>query len=197
MANNKNQIKSTEFTREDVIGLLRAATVFFLGVLLLFFFFGWCYIRNNKVGVEVGMNGWNFICLSFTWNFRSTNTTLFGDVAVPFNYYAHELTVTLTIITMIAFYLTIALVVLAVLNLIKVRAIITKLITILAIANAISLLVAFIIALIMNGSDILPEYCSGNPECSIRSLIIIPSLVSVLIAILNGILSKKLVVKEE
>ena len=197
MTNNNKQIKNRDLTKEDIISLLRVGTVFFLGVLLLFFFFGWCYIRNNKYGVEAGMNGWNFICLSFTWNFKSVNKAIFGDVAVPFNYYAHELTIMLTVVTMIVFYLTIALIVLAIFNLIKVRTKVTKAIMILSLVNTFMLLLAFIFALVMNASDILPVFCSGNPECSIRSLIIFPFLISLLIFILNFVLKKKTAVEEK
>ena len=54
------------------------------------------------------------------------------------------------------------------------------------------LLAAFITALTMNGSRILPKYCSNNPACSIQSLIIFPFLLSVGILIINLYLRAKL-----
>lgn len=196
MANNKKQSLDTELTDEDKINVLRAGSLFFLGVLLLFFFFGWCYIRNTKEGVEVGMNGWNFICLSFTWKFSSANKAMFGDVAVPFYYYAQAFIVILTIMAMIIFYVTIALVVLAIFNLAKRSVKITTTMIVLSIVNSVTLLASFVTALAMNASDILPIFCSGNPACSIRSLIILPFLVSALVLVLNIFLRKKLLEKE-
>ena len=180
--NKKQTIKQT--TDEERINLCRGAIIILLGLMFIFFFFGWCYVYNTDYGVEVNCSGWNFICMSFCWNFKSTNK-VFGDMAVPFFYYAKYYVIVLEIMTSVIFYLTLALVALAILNLKKVSRKVTSIFMVVSIAYSVVLLAAFITALTMNGSRILPKYCSGNPACSIQSLIIFPFLISVVIAIIN------------
>ena len=195
MANNtKNQtIKQT--TDEEKINLCRGAIIILLGLMFIFFFFGWCYVYNTQYGVEVNCNGWNFICMSFCWNFKSSNA-VFGDIAVPFYYYAKYYVIVLQIITTIIFYLTLILVALAAINLKKNSRKITTVFMVVSIIYSVTLLAAFITALTMNGSRILPKYCSNNPACSIQSLIIFPFLLSVAILLINIYLRSKLLKQE-
>lgn len=195
MANNtKNQtIKQT--TDEEKINLCRGAIIILLGLMFIFFFFGWCYVYNTQYGVEVNCNGWNFICMSFCWNFKSSNA-VFGDIAVPFYYYAKYYVIVLQIITTIIFYLTLILVVLAAINLKKNSRKITTVFMVVSIIYSVTLLAAFVTALTMNGSRILPKYCSNNPACSIQSLIIFPFLLSVAILLINIYLRSKLLKQE-
>ena len=195
MANNtKNQtIKQT--TDEEKINLCRGAIIILLGLMFIFFFFGWCYVYNTQYGVEVNCNGWNFICMSFCWNFKSSNA-VFGDIAVPFYYYAKYYVIVLQIITTIIFYLTLILVALAAINLKKNSRKIVTVFMVVSIIYSVTLLAAFVTALTMNGSRILPKYCSNNPACSIQSLIIFPFLLSVAILIVNMYLRAKLAKQE-
>lgn len=196
MANNYQKEKTIkEMTKEEKINLYRGMIVVLLGLMLIFFFFGWCYIYNKDYGVEVGCNGWNFICMSFCWNFKSTEK-VFGDMAVPFYYYAKYYVIVLEIMTMIIFYLTIILLILACLNLNKVNRTITTVFMFVSIVYSVALLAAFITALTMNGSKILPKYCGGNPKCSVDSLIIFPFLLSLVILIINIVLRNKLAENE-
>ena len=187
--NKKQTIKQT--TDEERINLCRGAIIILLGLMFIFFFFGWCYVYNTDYGVEVNCSGWNFICMSFCWNFKSTNK-VFGDMAVPFYYYAKYYVIVLEIMTTVIFYLTLALVALAILNLKKVSRKVTSIFMVVSIAYSVVLLAAFVTALTMNGSRILPKYCSGNPACSIQSLIIFPFLLSVAIMIINIYMHTKL-----
>lgn len=187
--NKKQTIKQT--TDEERINLCRGAIAILLGLMFIFFFFGWCYVYNTDYGVEVNCSGWNFICMSFCWNFKSTNK-VFGDMAVPFYYYAKYYVIVLEIMTTIIFYLTLVLVALAIINLKKVSRKVTKVFLIVSIVYSAMLLAAFITALTMNGSKILPKYCSGNPACSIQSLIIFPFLLSIVIMIINIYMHTKL-----
>ena len=195
MANNtKNQtIKQT--TDEEKINLCRGAIIILLGLMFIFFFFGWCYVYNTQYGVEVNCNGWNFICMSFCWNFKSSNA-VFGDIAVPFYYYAKYYVIVLQIITTIIFYLTLILVALAAINLKKNSRKIVTVFMVVSIIYSVTLLAAFVTALTMNGSRILPKYCSNNPACSIQSLIIFPFLLSVAILLINIYLRSKLLKQE-
>ena len=195
MANSKQYQKPIkELSKEDKINLCRGMIPILLGLMLIFFFFGWCYVYNKDYGVEVNCSGWNFICMSFCWNFKSTEK-VFGDMAVPFYYYAQYYVIVLEIITTVIFYLTLVLIALAAFNLKKPNRKITSVFMVISIIYSIFLLAAFITALAMNGSKILPKFCSSNPKCSVDSLIIFPFLLSIVIMITNIILRKNL--KEE
>ena len=192
MANDAQKTKNVkEMGEEEKINLYRGMIAILLGLMLVFFFFGWCYIYNKDYGVEVNCSGWNFICMSFSWNFKSPNQA-FGDIAVPFFHYAKYYVIVLEIMTTVIFYLTLILIALACFNLKKVSRLITTIFMVISFIYSITLLAAFITALTMNGSRILPEYCSSNPACSVDSLIIFPFLLSVIILILNIVLRRKL-----
>ena len=192
MANSKQYQKPVkELTREDKINLCRGMIPILLGLMLVFFFFGWCYVYNKDYGVEVNCSGWNFICMSFCWNFKSTEK-VFGDIAIPFYYYAQYHVIILEILTTVIFYLTIVLIALAAFNLKKANHKITSVFMVVSIIYSAFLLAAFITALAMNGSKILPKYCGGNPKCSVDSLIIFPFLLSIAIMITNIVLKKNL-----
>jgi hypothetical protein len=196
MTNNYQKEKTfKEMTNEEKINLYRGMILVLLGLMLIFFFFGWCYVYNKDYGVEVNCNGWNFICMSFCWNFKSTSK-VFGDMAVPFYYYAKYYVIVLEVMTTIIFYLTLVLIALVAFNLKKANRKITTIFMVLSIVYSVALLAAFITALTMNGSKILPKYCSNNPKCSVDSLIIFPFLLSVVIMIVNIVLRNKLAGKE-
>jgi len=197
MANNwQNKKVNKELSKEEKINLYRGLIPLLLGLMLIFFFFGWCYIFNQDYGVEANCNGWNFICMSFSWNFKSTNK-IFGDMAVPFYYYAKYYVIVLEVMTTVIFYLTIILIALAAFNLYKPNRKITSVFMVVSIIYSIALLAAFITALTMNGSKILPKFCSSNPKCSINSLIIFPFLLSIVIMIVNIVLRNNLKEEEE
>ena len=191
MANNYQKQTVKEMTREEKINLYRGMILVLLGLMLIFFFFGWCYVYNTKYGVEVSCNGWNFICMSFCWDFKSPNK-IFGDMAVPFFHFAKYYVIVLEIMTTIIFYLTLIMIALACFNLKKPRRIITTIFMIVSIIYSVTLLAAFITALTMNGSKILSGYCSNNPACSVNSLIIFPFLLSIVIMIINIVLRNSL-----
>ena len=50
---------------------------------------------------------------------------------------------------------------------------------------------SFIVALSMKNGTILSRYCSGNPACSIKSLIIIPALLALISSLPSAIACKK------
>ena len=140
-------------------------------VAILFYFFNWVYIFNTTqgVGVEVGCNGFNFLIATLTGKFSSTSK-VYGDLAVPFYYYAAKYCKTLGVVTLIS-------IVCLILSIgFSVAAYFTKKQE-LSIGSVVLLIVCFTVALSMKDSDILPVYCSGNPRCSIESLAILPAIV--------------------
>lgn len=191
MANNY-QKPIEKMTDEEKINLCRGLIIIMLVAMFLFFFFGWCYIYNTGYGVEVNCNGWNFICQSFVWDLESENPA-FGDISL-FYYFAEDYIFILQILTTIIFYFTLGLCVLAFLG-IKFKRhsrLISTFFMIVSIAYSALFLAAFVVALTINGSRILPEYCSGNPACSVQSLIIFPFLLSLGIMAINIYLRFKL-----
>ena len=188
----ENKLRNDKpMTEEEKIALYRGLILIMMGIMLISFFFGWCYIYNTDYGVEVGCNGWNFICQSFSWNFTSPDK-IYGDMAVPFYHYAEPYVVVLEVFTMVSFYLTLIMIALAACNIRKPHRKITTVFMIVSIIYSLSFIGSFIVALTMNGSRILKGYCGGNPACSIQSLIIFPFLFSLIVMILNIVLRYKL-----
>lgn len=193
-SNSKNQVKKV-MTEDEIISSLRVSTLFLTALLFVSFFFGFCYVFNTDYGVEVGVNGWNLICMSFYWNFKSS-AVVFGDIAVPFYVYAKYYTIILTVFMTIVFYFNFIIFILSLINIKKQKYLLSKISMILSIFTTILLLGCFIVALTMNGSRILPKYCSGNPACSIHSLAIFPFFISLINMIASAVLLYKLHEKE-
>ena len=151
---------------------------------------------HTEYGVEANCNGCNFICQSFVWDLESENHA-FGDISL-FYYFAEDYIYILQILTTIIFYLTLGLCALTFLGikLKKHSRLIATFFMIVSIAYSTLFLAAIVVALTINGSRILPEYCSGNPACSVQSLIIFPFLLSVGMMIINIFLRAKLGNKE-
>ena len=189
MSDNNTKITKKSF-KEDPYSSFTVGSLFILAILFLFFFFGWSYIYNTEYGVEIGINGWNYICLGFSHAFKSTNTGLFGNVD-SFYYYVKGLVVAETIITFIAFWLVVALSVIAGFNVRKAN---RKLVLIAGIASvvlAIVFLGCFVVALSMT-PKMVSGYCGGNKKCSVHSLALLSFFVALGNAIVNFALLHKM-----
>lgn len=150
-----------------------ALVITVLALLLLCVPFAEIY-NSDIAGVEVGVSGFNFLAAAVTGNYSSADS-LYGDIAVPFYYYAPAQTQQLAtavlilavclLLTVLAHVLTAAL----------------KKPQLLPLCAALSLIAAgltvwcFFIRAGMTGSDILPIYCSSNPACSIRAFSMVPA----------------------
>lgn len=148
-----------------------------LAAVIVCYFFNWVYVYNSDYGIEVKASGFSFIAATFSGKYSSADK-IYGDLAMPFYYYAKTSCETLGAITLTAFILN----VLAVIVLVIVRT--TKLqgLSFVSVAfsavSSVMLVVAFIVALGMKNDKILSVYCGGNPKCSIGSLSILNALVS-------------------
>lgn len=160
-------------------------------VAILFFFLNWVYVGNTDYGIEVKVSGFSFVAAALSDNYTSTDTKIFGDIAVPFYYYEKatcEALGTLTLITLIAVIGAIAL-------LIVTR--ITKkqwfgfIALPLSLLSCVLLFVVFKTAVGMKNGSILPIYCSGNPACYIGSLAIIAAITLLASTALQGYTSIK------
>lgn len=157
------------------------------GTILLFltFFMPWAYVYNTDLpGIEVSFNGWAILFASVSGNF-SSSAAVFGDIAVPFYYYAETYCKVLGVVTIITFVLIAAEICLRIASLKKRNFILSYLSAVFMLFTAFALIGCFVIALTMNGSKILPVYCSGNPACSVCSLCIIPAIISIAATILS------------
>lgn len=147
-------------------------------VAIRFYFFNWVYIFNTTrgVGVEVGCNGFNFLIATLTGKFSSTSK-VYGDLAVPFYYYAAKYCKTLGVVTLISIVCLILSIGFSVAAYFTKKQELSIGSVVTSLGAVVLLIVCFTVALSMKDSDILPVYCSGNPRCSIESLAILPAIV--------------------
>ena len=187
-----NKVKDTSL--DDKKKILAESGIIITAIILLCYFFGFSYIWNTDVGAEVGVNGWNYIfaCLSRTFNKPGA---IYGDIAVPFYYYAEAYTVTLSIMVTVTLAILVLFLIVSVLNIVKYRRRVAIISMILLYVLAAAFLACIVTALIMNGSRILPRYCSSNPKCSIATLAFFPFFISLITAITYSVYIHKF--KEE
>ena len=190
--NNENQKNVKKTVKDDPYSSFTVGSVIILAILLLCFFFGWSYIYNTEpgVGVEIGINGWNYICLGFTNAFKSTNKTVFGDVD-SFYYWVKNWVKAETIITFVAFWLVIGLIAVSVMNIRKTNRKLALASAIGSIVLALVFLACFVIALTMT-PKMVKGFCGGNKSCSVHSLALIPFFVTVGNAVTNFALHHKM-----
>ena len=160
--------------------------------LIICLFFAVCFVNNTDYGIEVSANGFNLAFATISGKFKSSSD-LFGNVAIPFYYYAKTYTIILGVISLVTLFATISLTVTTNMNIKKKSTEFAKINMIGCFVIAGLFFVSFVVALIMNASDILPIYCSGNPKCSIGGLTIIPALFAAGNGVLNYFYGKKLV----
>ena len=172
-----------------------AGIVCYVAVMLLFFAH-WADIYNTGIpGVEVKITGFNTLFSAFTGfenlaasfleNFENAPAS-YGDMLVPFYYYAGGYCKALGGLTIAAFFAAILALISSVLMLFFKKNVFNLVSAGLYAAVFVLLLICFIVALSMSGSKILPVYCGGNPKCSIRSYAVIPAIISLLGAAAQG-----------
>lgn len=144
-------------------------SVFLLSILLLALFFcDLSYIHNTDVGREVSVSVWSYALATVSGSFSSP-AAVFGDIAVPFYYYAETGTVLTGILSLVLVIAALALTVLSAIVLFRRKYDLLPLLIFAAGVTVLLLVGSLISSLALNSSQILPVYCSGNPACSIRS----------------------------
>ena len=162
-----------------------------LAVLLLLFFVDWAYIYNTDIGgKEVSISGFNCLFSGLTGNYTSSDS-IYGDMAIPFNYYASAQCENLSIMTLISAVILLILLVCQLVTVITKQHMLNILCAIISVLLSIMLIVCFSMALGMKDSKILPIYCGGNPACSIKSYTIIPAIVALGLTALHGFATYK------
>ena len=163
-----------------------ALGVSILVLLLMFVTFADVYNKAPEVGVEVKVSGWSFVMSGLTGNFTSADK-IYGDMAMPFYYYAGEWCESVATFALLAVIAMIINIVLQVVAAIKKLHILNLASSILSVLAAVFLIICYVKGLGMKNGYILSIYCSGNPLCSIRSYAILPAIISLGGAVASGI----------
>ena len=154
-------------------------SVFLLSILLLALFFcDLSYIHNTDVGREVSVSVWSYALATVSGSFSSP-AAVFGDIAVPFYYYAETGTVLIGILSLVLVIAALALAVLSAVVFLRRKYDLLPLLLFAAGVTVLLLVGSLISSLALNSSQILPIYCSGNPACSIRSDAYFPLLAAI------------------
>lgn len=205
MANKRtkaaNELKEMERIRETKAALFRAAskklTIFPIvalcctAIIACLFVLDWANIYNTTIaGKEVSVSGFNCLWACLTGNYSSADAA-YGDMAVPFYYYAKGYCENLGVLTLIAAILLILSAISQIVASFTKKPIVNVVSLALNLLLAVVLIVCFIVALRMNDSQILPKYCSGNPACSIKSYVVIPAVFALINVVLHGIATFK------
>lgn len=146
-------------------------------VTLALYFTQFVFVDNSDIGREVGVSGWSFFLACLGGKF-SSEAAIFGDIAVPFYYYAKTFTVLSSIFTVLSVIAILALVVLLIVILTKKQYWLSIFCLIASIIAFLSLVITLILCFSMSAADILTIYCDNNPACSIGSDAIYPLIVS-------------------
>ncbi len=199
MANKKNNQEKMRIEKEKRFKALCKNLVWFpaaatcgLAVVLLLFFVNFAYVYNTDegMGTEVAINGWACLAAVLTGNFSGT-ASVYGDMSVPFYYYAADWCTLLAAFTVVTFFLILINIILQIVTIVTKKHALNAAAIALDILIAVLLIVCFAVALSMKDAKILSTYCKNNPACSIRSLAIIPAILSLGIAAVHIVCTVK------
>ena len=148
-------------------------------ITLAFYFLRWTYIYNYaiKKKVEVSVSGFSFSLAALTGKFTSTDK-VYGNLAVPFYYYANSYCKQISVFTLLSLVFVVASAVISFAVFFTKKQWLSIFSIVSIVFGAVMLFIAFGIALSMKNSRIIPIYCGGNKNCSIRSLAIIPAIIA-------------------
>ncbi len=145
-------------------------------MVILLFLVDFGAVYNSDMGKnEVKISGYNCVVAGICGNYDGTEKSI-GDMAVPFNYYAHDYVKPMSIITAFAFFVVLLVAVLQIAMTATNRHGLAIPTAALSLVAAGLLIAAFAIGTSIRSSRILPVYCGGNPVCSIHSHAIFPAL---------------------
>lgn len=162
-----------------------------LAVIVICYFLNWVYVYNSDFGIEVKASGFSFIAAAMSGKYFSADK-IYGDLAMPFYYYAESSCETLGAVTLTAFILNVLTIIVLVI------AITTKLQGVsfvsvaLSLISSVMLIVAFIVALGMKNDRILSVYCGGNPKCTIGSSAVLPAVLAICATAIQWFAARKI-----
>ena len=159
--------------------LLSLASLLIVGVLLLMMLVNFASVYNTNVGTEVKISGFNCVAAGLSGNYTSSDAS-YGDIAVPFNYYAASQTHTLCTVSIVVLFVIVAHIVVALFAVITNKQGVFNFLTIaLGLAEGVLFIVCYAVARSMKDAEILSGYCNNNPACSIESTAILPALLAI------------------
>ena len=174
-------------TIEEEKGMFAVGALVGCVALLLFYFCGWSYIYNTEYGVEIGISGWNLIVAFLTDGYSSLRTGV-GSISVPFYKYASSITVALSILAFVSFIFVLITTGLVIANLcLKNKRVISKIIHVMFYLLGAIFIASIVVALCMKHGRILRTYCSGNPACSMQTLIFFQAILSIGLGIVYSV----------
>jgi hypothetical protein len=182
----KVQKVKKESSLEDKKKIIAESGLIVGAVLLLCYFFGFSYIWNTGYGSEASVNGWNYFIACITWRFKGTEP-VYGNLAVPFNYYAKYYVRILAVTTTVSLAVLIAYILMSAFNIKTFHKKLEVATMVILYILAFVFLVCIVVALAMNGSKILPKYCNNNPQCSIATLAFFPFFITLITAIVHSV----------
>ena len=172
---DKQKRLNASMKKLNVFPIIGAAVTALVFLLLLV---KWACIFNTDIkGNEVQITGYNTLFAAFSGKY-SVAKDAYGDMAVPFFYYAPKYCKTLGALTIAAFIATALALAAQIFVAISKKHVFNVAPACFNVVAGALYIACFIVALTMKNSDILPVYCSGNPACSIKSYAIFPALVS-------------------
>lgn len=173
----EREIKNKKMTK--VISLF---SFFFVVVILLLMFVDWAAVYNTDIAKnEVEISGFNCVSSGLSGNYASPNKGRFGDMAVPFNYYASSYVRPLAKLSAAVMFVVVVHILVALFSVIaKKKKPFFCLCVLLAVTEAVLFILCYAKGLSMKNSMILHSYCKDNPACSIHSQAIIPAIFSIL-----------------
>ena len=179
----KKQNLYKEMTLEDKKKVSAESGIVVGILLLLCYFFGFSYIWNTGYGSEASVNGWNYVMACLSRNYKGTEFIYGEFLAVPFYYYARYYVMVLGVMTTASLGILLIYIALSCFNIKTFHKELEMISTVTLYVLAASYLGCIIVGLMMNGSRILPEYCSGNPQCSVATLAFFQFFISLIAAI--------------
>ena len=147
--------------------------------LFLCYFFNWVYLYNTRIGMgtQAKVSGWSFIIAAITRTYTSTDA-VYGDIAVPFFSYAKNYCEQLGTFTFISLIIAVLTAVCEGIIVFGKKYKLSYVSCALQLLQVVCLFICSNIAKSMNGSAIISDFCSANPECSVKSAIFVSILVS-------------------
>ena len=154
---------------------LSLLSLLFAIAILLFMFVNWAAVYNVSSGIEVKISGFNCVASGLSGNYTGTGSA-FGDMAVPFNYYAASYVKKLALITVVAMFVSIARILIEIFASVSNKQGAFNVLGIaVGTAQTALFILCYVVALSMKDARILSGYCNNNPDCSIVSLAILPA----------------------
>lgn len=192
----KEKLKQAFLKRTSEMRKYQVISFVVIVILFLLFLVPFGYIHNTamndgKGGTEVSFTGFNLLGAALANNYKSTK---YGDISIPFYYYAKNYISSMGDLMIIIFILLILVTGLLVYMFIMNKQGLSLISTILFGLIFILLFSVFVASLAMKDSNILPIYCSGNKACSIRSNAIIPAIgdiAGIILSVINYISYRK------